>query len=91
MSNLIQEFASTQSQSQLGLASQAFGLNSASKSSPYLSGVTADSKPSCFTTRLEQTCECCAAVLIDFAVDSKRFGKCHEQAQLYFQWSFVWW
>ncbi|DBA67673.1 TPA: hypothetical protein ACH3X2_001265 [Trebouxia sp. C0005] len=43
MSNLIQQFASTQSQSQLGLASQAFGLNSASKSSPYLSRATADS------------------------------------------------
>lgn len=52
MSNLIQQFASTQSQSQLGLASQAFGLNSASKSSPYLSGATTDSKSlSCCTSQ----------------------------------------
>ena len=42
MTNLIQQFAASQTQSQLGLASQAFGLNSGSKASPYLSGSTAD-------------------------------------------------
>lgn len=44
MSNLIQQFAAGQSQSQLGLASQAFGLNSGSNSHPFLQGVTSDSK-----------------------------------------------
>lgn len=44
MSDLIQQFASSQSQSQLGLASQAFGLNSGSNSHPFLEGSTSDCK-----------------------------------------------
>ena len=44
MSGLIQQFAASQSQSQLGLASQAFGLNSGSNSHPFLNGSTSDCK-----------------------------------------------
>lgn len=44
MSDLIQQFAAIQSQSQLGLATQAFGLNSGSNSHPFLEGSTSDCK-----------------------------------------------
>ena len=44
MNGLIQQFAASQSQSQLGLASQAFGLNSGSNSHPFLNGSTSDCK-----------------------------------------------
>lgn len=44
MGGLIQQFAASQSQSQLGLASQAFGLNSGSNSHPFLNGSTSDCK-----------------------------------------------
>lgn len=44
MGGLIQQFAASQSQSQLGLASQVFGLNSGSNSHPFLTGSTSDCK-----------------------------------------------
>lgn len=42
---MVSNFAATQAQTQTGLASQLFGLTSASKSSPYLTGSSSDSKP----------------------------------------------
>ena len=53
MSGLIPHFAAGQTQSQLGLASQALGLTSGSNAHPFLEGVTSDCKSS-HTSRARQ-------------------------------------
>ena len=45
ITNLVSDFAATQTATQTSLASQLYGLTSASKASAYLTGSSSDSKP----------------------------------------------
>lgn len=87
MGDLVRQFAASQAQSQLGLASQVFGLNSGSNSHPFLQGSTSDRKfaPMSFSTvahRTVETADCCCSQCV---------GLRHEQAERHVCWCFQRW